>query len=147
MFFQIFDDVPAAGLLNFQTADINTINGISIDLFEILLIKTIFDAMVNDECTLSVCFYHTVTAAIFLGTGNINGYASFFQFFAHKIPIDAAANSGTKTIRHTKMTEDIADIISTAAQRTSLASDMDIFSGFRQFRYLDDHIDYCRAND
>ena len=150
MFFQIVDDFPAGVFLDFQTADINAVNGICVDVFQIAFMEGVFNAMVYDEAPFAVPFilYQTVTAAVFfLRFPHINRHATFFQLFIDEIPVHAAAHCGTKTVRRAKMPQNVADQISAAPQRAALSADVDILAAFGQMFHPDNDVHHGGADD
>ena len=150
VFFQIVDDFPAGVFLNFQTADINAVDGICVDVFQIAFMEGVFNAVVDDKTPFAVPFilHKAVTAAIFfLRFPYINGHAPFFQLFIDKIPVHAAAHSSTKAIRRAEMPQDIADQISAAPQRTALSADVDILAAFGQMFHSDNDVHHGGADD
>ena len=148
MFLQIGDDIHSGGFFHLQTADVDAVNPIGVDGFQVVLFKGVLHAVIHDEGPLSAVLHHAVAAAVFsLWTADVDGNAPLFQMLAHVVTVDASTHGGAKAIGRLKMAQNVRNQKGAAAQRTALLFDVYILTGDGQVGNLHDDIHYRRSDD
>ncbi len=88
--FQKTDDMRAGALFDFQTADVDAVDGVCVGQIEPFRTEAVFRAPVTDECTFSLGFHKAVAAAVFLFRRRDGAFYPFLgQRFPDEMPVCA----------------------------------------------------------